>query len=105
MLCVDIQQYEGCAIAQVVRRRLNTVEDWNQFQVRPCAICCGKSVFVTGFLRVLRFSHASIIPPMLINSSITNAVYSQQLTVSLINNNFSRVCTIADRITDCDIAI
>lgn len=64
MLCVAIQLYEGCAIAEVVSRRLIIAEDWIQFQVRAGAICCGKSVFGTGFLLVLRFSHANIIPPM-----------------------------------------
>jgi hypothetical protein len=64
-VCVAKEQHEGCAIAQVFSRRVITAEDRIQFQVRPCAICCGKGVFGTGFLRVLRFSHPNVIPPTL----------------------------------------
>jgi hypothetical protein len=52
-------------MAQAVSRRPLTAEDRVHARVSSCGICGGQIVTGTGFLRVLRFSLVSIIPPWL----------------------------------------
>jgi hypothetical protein len=53
----------GRAIAQAVSRWLPTAAARVRSQVRSCWICGGQSGTGAGFLRVLRFSLAILIPP------------------------------------------
>jgi hypothetical protein len=50
-------------MAQAVSCRPLTAESTVRALVNPCGICDGQSGTGTGFLRVLRFSPANIIPP------------------------------------------
>jgi hypothetical protein len=52
-------------MAQAVSRWPLTAQARVRARVDPCGICGGQSGAVAGFLRVPRFSPASIIPPLL----------------------------------------
>jgi hypothetical protein len=55
----------GRAMAQAVSRWPLTAEARVRARVDPCGICGGQSGTGAGFLRVLRFSPANIIPLLL----------------------------------------
>jgi hypothetical protein len=52
-------------MVQEVSVRPLAVEDSFRYQVSPYGICTGINDTVTGYLRVLPFSHVSIIPLMI----------------------------------------
>jgi len=54
-----------CAMAQAVSCWPLTAKARVRARVDPCEICDGQSDTVAGFIRVLRFSPANIIPPLL----------------------------------------
>jgi hypothetical protein len=65
-----------CASTQAVSLRVPISKAWVRLQVRPCGICGGKDDTGAGFLRVIWFSLAVIIPP---NSPYSLNIVSQML--------------------------
>jgi hypothetical protein len=61
------------AIIYPVSRRISTAAAWFRAQVRSCGICGGQSGNGAGFLRVLRFPLAILIPPTVPHSSLSGA--------------------------------